>query len=422
MTIWPDFDDPSFYAGSPDEALAQLRREHPVHRDPAGFWVLTRHADIRSVERDQERFCSGQGVLLADRHREVTAADSILYLDPPDHGRHRQLLNRAFTPRTVARLEPTVRALAAELMDAVEPAVPVDVVDSLAAPLPLLVIAELLGVPATDREEFRRWSDAVMAAATDLTEENALLAAELFAYFDAHLARREEQPTGDLLTALVEAEVDGTRLSRQEQLGFCMTLLVAGNETTRALIAGGLLALAEHPDQRARLSSEPGLIPNAVEEMLRWVTPIMAMARTTTSPVTFGEQEIPAGEYLLLSYAAANRDEAAFGPDSARFDVSREPNPHLAFGSGGHFCLGAGLARLEARIVFEEVLARWPDYRLAGPPEPVPSTLLRQIAHLPVLFDPAAAEPGALLADMAAEAGNPSKADRRWARRALGLD
>ena len=395
MTTWPDFDDPFFYAGSPDEALAQLRRDDPVHRDPAGYWVLTRHADIRSVGRDQERFCSGRGVLLADRHREVAAADSLLYLDPPDHGRHRQLLNRAFTPRTVARLEPTVRALAAELMDAVEPAVPVDVVDSLAAPLPLLVIAELLGVPATDREEFRRWSDAVMAAATDLTEENALLAAELFAYFESHLARREEQPTGDLLTALVEAEVDGTRLSRQEQLGFCMTLLVAGNETTRALITGGLLALAEHPDQRSRLSSEPDLIPNAVEEMLRWVTPIMAMARTTTSPVTLGEQEIPAGDYLLLSYAAANRDEAVFGPDSARFDVSREPNPHLAFGSGGHFCLGAGLARLEARIVFEELLARWPDYRLAGPPEAVPSTLLRQIAHLPVLFDPAAAEPAA---------------------------
>ncbi len=182
--------------------------------------------------------------------------------------------------------------------------------------------------------------------------------------------------------------MDGTRLTRREVLGFCMTLLVAGNETTRSLMTGGLIALAEHPDQRARLVSEPALIPSAVEEMLRWVTPIMAMARTTTRPVTLGGSELGAGEYVVLAYGAGNRDEEVFGVSADRFDITRSPNPHLSFGFGEHFCIGASLARLEARVLLEQVLARWPEYALSGEIERSPSTLLRQITMAPVRLVP----------------------------------
>jgi cytochrome P450 len=378
-------EDPGFYAGDPDPVLAQIRGE-PYSEGP-GLTVLTRHSDVAALGRDPARFRSSAGVLLADRNREVAAADSILYLDPPAHTAHRQLVSRAFTPRTVAALEPFIRSLARELLGAMTPDQEVDLVDGLAAPLPILVMAELLGIPAGDRVDFRRWSDAVMAAASRLTDENMAQAAELFVYFDAQLSEREVSPRPDLLSALVAAEVNGAHLGRQEQLGFCMTLLVAGNETTRALISGGVLALADHPDQRAALAGRPDLIPAAVEEMLRWVTPIMAMGRTAGDGAEVAGRPVPVGEFLLLSYAAANRDPSVFGPDADCFRSDRSPNPHLAFGSGTHFCLGAGLARLEARIVFQELLAAWPEYRIAGPPERVPSTLLRQIGHLAVRLD-----------------------------------
>jgi cytochrome P450 len=386
-------DDSRFYAGDPDPVLADLRRRCPVYYHPAGnFWVLTRHADLQEVSKDPARFCSGQGVLLADRARAIAAADSILYLDPPVHGRYRKLVSRAFTPRTVATLEPRIRELAVELLDELDPTAPVDAVDALSAPLPLFVIAEMLGVPASDREAFRRWSDAIMEAATDLNDTNAALAAELLLYFDEKLQTRIDHPGDDLLSALVTATVDGERLTRDEQLGFCMTLLVAGNETTRSLITGGLIALAQHPDQRSQVVADPGLLPQAVEELLRWVTPIMAMARTATGDTAVGGEPIAQGDYVVLSYAAANRDEEAFGPDAARFDITRSPNPHLAFGFGEHNCLGAGLARVEARVLFDELLRRWPFFQLAGEPTRVPSTLLRQVAHLPILFDPSRGE------------------------------
>lgn len=384
----PTLGDPEFFATDPDEALAELRRTCPVARQPdAGFWALTRHRDVQTVSTDPERFCSRMGVLLSDRGREIAAADSLLYLDPPGHVAYRKLISRAFTPRRVAALEPRIRALTVELLDEIDPSQPVEVVDALTAPLPLAVIAELLGLPAADRPAFRRWSDAVMAAATDLTEENALIAMELVAYFETQLDARIDTPTDDLLSALLTAEVDGNRLSRQELLGFCMTLLVAGNETTRNLMTGGLLALAEHPDQRARLVADRELLGPAIEELLRWVTPIMAMARTATADTTVGEVEVRRGDYLAMIYAAANRDENAFGEDASRLDITRSPNPHLAFGFGEHFCIGAGLARLEAQVVFDEVLSRWPDYEICGDIVRTPSTLLRQIGAMTVRFE-----------------------------------
>jgi len=378
---------PGFFAGEPDGALSDERRRCPVRwHDDGQFWALCRHADVVAVSRDPERFFSSGGVLMADRGREIAAQDSILYLDPPRHGQYRKLVNRAFTPRRVAELEPRIRAMTRQLLDAVDPREPVDLVEALTAPLPLWVIAELLGLPADDRADFRRWSDAVMQAATDLTEDTALLALELFGYFERHLDARTAHPADDLLTALVQAEVDGETLSRQDQLGFCMTLLVAGNETTRALLSGGLVALAEAPEQRAALVADPSAVPAAVEEMLRWVTPIMAMARTAAVDTDIGGCDVRKGDYVVMVYGAANRDEEVFGADAERFDVTRSPNPHLAFGFGEHFCIGAPLARLEARVVIDEVLRRWPDYAVLGPPRRAPSTLLRQITSVPVRF------------------------------------
>ncbi len=381
--------EPEFFAGDPDRPLTELRRRCPVSwHERGGFWALTRHADIQSTSRDPDTFCSGRGILIADRHRQVAAEDSLIYLDPPRHDRYRKLVNRAFTPRRVAALEPRIRELATGLLDRIDPERSVDLVDALCAPLPVLVIAELLGLPARDRDRFRHWSDAVMEAATDLTEDNARAALELVSYFDGQLAARSETPTDDLLTALLLAEVDGIRLTRREVHGFCVTLLVAGNETTRSLMTGGLIALAEHPEQRAILVGRPALIPTAVEEMLRWVSPVMAMARTTTRPVTVGNAELGAGEYLVLTYGAGNRDEEVFGDSADRFDVTRSPNPHLSFGFGEHFCIGASLARLETRVLLEEVLGRWPDYEIAGEIERAPSTLLRQVSRAPVRLAP----------------------------------
>ncbi len=381
--------EPEFFAGDPDGALSAQRRAEPVRwHEEHKFWALCRHADIQAVSRDPERFCSGMGVLVGDRGREIAAQDSILYLDPPRHGDYRKLVSRAFTPRRVAELEPRIRQLTIELLDALDPTAVVDLVDAVTAPLPLLVIAELLGLPAEDRDAFRRWSDAIMEAATELSDENAALALELFMYFDAKLDERTAHPGDDLLSALVQAEVDGERLSRQDVLGFCMTLLVAGNETTRALMTGGLVELAAHPDQRAALVADPGGIPAAVEEMLRWVTPIMAMSRTATADTEVGGVAVGSGDYLVMVYGAANRDEAVFGTDAAAFDVTRSPNPHLAFGFGEHFCIGAPLARLETRVLLDEVLRRWPGYEVAGPVVRAPSTLLRQITSVPVRFAP----------------------------------
>src|SRR3954463_1480852 len=254
----PALDDPAFWAGDAEADLARLRAESPVHwYEPGKFWALTRHADVLAVSKDPASFCSSQGVLMADRDRTVVAADSILYVDPPVHARYRKLVSAGFTSRRVAALEEQVRRLAREVLEAIDPTDEVDLVEAVAAPLPLLVIAELLGVPASDRDQFRIWSDAVMEAASQITDENALLALELMDYFTKALADRARTPRDDLLSVLVNAEVDGDRLTLGEQIGFCMSLLVAGNETTRSAISGGLVALAEHPDQRSRLPGGP---------------------------------------------------------------------------------------------------------------------------------------------------------------------
>jgi cytochrome P450 len=385
----PPLDDPAFWSGDAEPALARLRAESPVHwYEPGKFWALTRHADVLAVSKDPQLFCSSQGVLMNDRDRTVAAADSILYIDPPAHSRYRKLVSRGFTARRVSALEAQIRRIARDLLSGVDRQAEIDVVDAIAAPLPLLVIAELLGVPGSDRAQFRIWSDAVMEAATAITDENARLSLELMEYFAAALQERASQPRDDLLTVLVEAEVDGERLTHSEQLGFCMTLLVAGNETTRSALSSGMVALAEHPEQRAALAGDPALLPAAVEEILRWATPIAAMSRTATADTVIGGEKIAAGDYVVMVYLSANRDEAVFGDDAARFNLRRTTAPHLTFGIGEHFCLGASLARLETRVLVEELLATYPAYRITHEGERIPSTLMRQRSGLLGVLSP----------------------------------
>ncbi len=389
-----DLTQPGFYV-RPDyfDVLADLRDQAPAFRTMDGSWAVTRYDDIRSISRDPDRFVSGRGVLINDPMRSDGSRGlntfSILHLDPPVHAIYRKVVNRQFTPKAVHRLETTIRRTVTEVLDAVAADEPVDAVDSLASVVPIAVIAELFGVGDADREIFRRWSDAIIAAPDQSgSPESAAELGQMAEFLMAHI----DSPAtdgNDLLDVLKGTELEGRPLSRLEIMGFCMTLLVAGNETTRTLISGGLEALHQEPDQRADLAGEPSLIPTAVEELLRWVTPIQAFGRTAVADVELAGEEIDAGDFLVMLYASGNRDEAVFGPTAGQLDVRRPVTPtHVAFGFGEHLCLGAALARLEARIFFEEMLDRYPVYELAGEVEYVRSTLVRGAHRMPVVLAP----------------------------------
>jgi cytochrome P450 len=369
------------------DVLGALRREAPVYEYEPGSFTVARYEHVRDVSRDPERFCSGRGVLMNDPLRNAGEIHgSILHMDPPEHAPWRKLVSRRFTPRATATLTDAVRASARSVLDEIETGETVDFVDRIAAPFPVLVIAELLGIAAADRDDFRRWSDAAISS-TD-TDNPALddLAA-LFRYLVDHVRTRRDQPTGDITSLLATAEVDGQRVSTADAVGYCLALLVAGNETTRHLVSGSALALAQHPEQRRALVAEPARIATAVEECLRWVTPIQAFGRTVTRATELGGLALKEGDWVVLLYASANRDERVFGPTADRFDVARPVDAsHVAFGFGEHLCLGAALARLEARVLFEELLARFPAFEVAGPPRWVESTLVRGMDQLPVTF------------------------------------
>jgi cytochrome P450 len=384
-------DDSEWYLGDPHAAYRRLRRDAPVYwYEPDRFWFLSKHSDVFAVSKDPAVFCSGRGFRIHDDLRTGRGIEgippSILGMDPPDHTRYRGLVNRFFTPRSVSQLEQRIREIARESLDRVETGKVTDFVGVVSVPLPVLVIAELLGVPLEDQQQFKDWSDDLIAA-NDGDFEAMGRVGELFAYMIAQALDRRRSPREDLLSVVATGEPTG-RLLNEPELGiFAVALLGAGNETTRNAISGGAMALMEHVDQRAALAEEPSLIPDAVEEMVRWVSPIKSFARTATRDTEIRGQKISEGDFVVLSYTSANRDEEIYGPTAEEFDVRRtSATPHLGFGFGPHFCLGAHLARLEMKILFEELLARFPHFEPAGKVGRVRSTLINGIEHLPVVF------------------------------------
>jgi cholest-4-en-3-one 26-monooxygenase len=386
-----------FVRGVPHDMLATLRSEAPIcwqdEPDGSGFWAVTRYDDVVAINRDWEMYSSNRGsALLMDQDDEMLAQQRMMMLnmDPPMHTRYRLLVNKGFTPRMVGRLEEQVRVLAGEIVDTVAGKGECDFVTDIAAELPLQVIAEIMGVPQEDRHLVFDWSNRMVGSEDpeyQHTEDGAMEAStELYAYAHELAAKRRASPQDDIISVLLQSEVNGEKLSELEFDLFFLLLAVAGNETTRNLIAHGMLALIEHPDQRARLLADPSLLPSGIEEMLRWGTPVMHFRRTTQRDIEILGQPVAEGQKVVIWYISANRDETVF-PDPFRFDVGRSPNEHISFGGGGpHFCLGANLARLEIRVIFDEVLRRLPDMELAGPVQRLRSNFINGIKHMPVAF------------------------------------
>jgi cytochrome P450 family 142 subfamily A polypeptide 1 len=390
----PEIDllDGRFYAAEPHAAFAWMRAHEPVYRDEKnGLWGVTRHAHVLEVSKAPRVFCSGRS-----SRPDAPAIPSMINLDDPAHRKRRNLVNRGFTPRRVEEQEPRVREIVAGLIDRVAAAGGCDFVADLAAPLPMIVIGDMLGVEPEDRDRLLRWSDdLILGTSATATPEAAAGAARAFAeYAEYHrgvVADRRARPRADdLMSVLVHAEIDGEGLDDEALLQESLLILVGGDETTRHVITGGMHQLLLHPEAMQQLAREPARIPAAVEEMLRWVSPIQNMNRTATRDVEFHGRRIRAGERVLLLYPSANRDEAVF-EEPFRFDVARRPNEHVAFGGyGPHFCLGASLARLELRVMFEELLARLTDWELAddAPLPKRPSNFITGIERMPVRFTP----------------------------------
>jgi cytochrome P450 len=381
--------DPDFYVSDPFAAYRMLREESPVHWcSSGGFFALTRHEHVLAVSRDPATFCSGEGIAMRGGEMIVVGGVTLISTDPPRHAAQRRFINRSFTKGAVSRLEPHVRDIVREALDAVPAGEPFDFVEAVAARVPVIVIAELLGVPVEDREKFIAWTNASVGPADpEFGDLFNTTMPEQLAYFEEIIAQRRAEPRDDLISAMLEADAGHDALSPAELNLLCFLLLGAGSETTRNLIAHGLVGLTSNLDQQAILR-EGGNIGRAVEEMLRWVTPLIHQARTVTTDTEIDGQPLAAGDQVVLLYGSANRDERVFGPTAEDLDLTRDPNPHLAFGFGEHFCLGAALARLEGQVMFEELADRFGHWSVVGPPERLRSTMIRGIKRLPVVLSP----------------------------------
>jgi cytochrome P450 len=405
--------DPQFWTrplAEREGAFETLRRERPIsfHAEPEvpflpkgpGFHAVVRHADVLTVSRNAQLFCSGRGTQIVDQPEAFSEFfGSMINLDDPRHARLRRIVSSGFTPRMLRRLEDDVQRVAAEVVDAVIERGECDFVTDIAAALPLRIICNMMGIPESHTRFVFDRTNVILGAGDPeyvASVENipaALLSAgaELAALVQDLGRDRLRQPTEDLTSALVHAEMDGERLSDAELGSFFVLLVVAGNETTRNAISHGMLALCEHPEQRALWQEDfEARAPAAVEEIVRWATPVIHFRRTATADTELGGARIRAGEKVVLWYSSANRDDAAF-EDPFRFDVRRSPNEHVGFGGPGpHHCLGAHLARREITVMFRELFRRVPDLEISGPPEKLLSMFIHGIKHMPCVFTPGA--------------------------------
>lgn len=384
--------DPYAYATHEDPypLYARLRAEAPCYRNEAlGFWALSRHADVLAVFRDTESLSNRHGVSVDPDAWNADAENtmSFLAMDPPRHTRMRALVSRVFTPRRVAALEPRIREIARTHLEPLAQRGGGDFIAEYAGRIPMDVISELLGVPEADRAELRAWADRVVhreEGATGIPPAALEASARILRYFIGHLAERKRQPRDDLTGALLEAEIDGDRLSEREILGFLFLMIIAGNETTTKLLGNAVYWLWRNPGERERLRADPALIPRWVEETLRYDNSTQALSRLVVRDLEWHGERLREGDKLVLLIGSANRDERVF-PEPDRFDLERDTSRSLAFGQGNHFCLGAALARLEGRVALEELWSRFPDYEVE--PEGivrVHSVNVRGFAALPV--------------------------------------
>jgi cytochrome P450 len=374
----------------PYPTYQRLRDEAPVYHNPdLDFWALSRFADVHAAMQDYETYSSAEGVSL--EQSSTARPPMIIAMDPPRQQKLRKLVSKAFTPRRVATMEPEIRALTRKHLEPVLGRGACDFIQDFSAKLPMDVISAMMGVADADQDMLRGWADALLhreAGKSEIPKAGLEGSANLVRYFAEDLARRRRNPGEDLVSALTLAEVDGERLTDAEIVGFCFLLIIAGNETTTKMLGNAMILLARHPDQRAWLVADPGRIPDAIEEVVRFDNSSQMLARVLTRDVGLHGETMPAGKKVLLLIGSANRDERAFERADA-FDVRRTPRPSLAFGYGIHVCLGASLARLEGRVALEEVLPRMPDYEVddAGLVR-VHSANVRGYSSVPIRYRP----------------------------------
>jgi cytochrome P450 len=387
-----------FLHGDPYLAFAQLRREAPVYwheRNQRGFWAITRYEDALRVYHDPGTFSSERGISLQFDNvipDQAGAGMMMILTDPPRHNKIRQVVSRRFTPRAINAYAPEVRKICDEIIDSVIEHGQCDFVVDVAGKLPTAAICEMLGIPAEFRDQMYALGN--MSIGTQDPEYNQgrsametgrAAQAEFFSYFARLIDERRKNPGSDLISAFTLGDVDGTRLTDLEILFNCFLLIIGGQETTRNATSGGILAVINHPAQRTRLRDDSSILPTAIEEFLRWTTPVTHILRTARKDTELRGEKIREGDKIVVWNASANRDEAVFQAADV-FDVARTPNDHLAFGHGEHFCIGSHLARLEMRVMVDQVMRRMPDLELAGTPERLRSNFVAGIKHMPVRY------------------------------------
>jgi cytochrome P450 len=392
-----------FVNGDPHQAFALLRREAPLYwherQNGSGFWAVTRYHDALRVYHDPQTYSSERGISLSFDNvmpEQVGSGMMMLLTDPPRHNRIRHVVSPRFTPRAIAAYEPEVRRICDEILDAIIERGECDFVVDVAAKVPTAAICEMLGIPAEYRDLMYSLGNAAIGPqdpeynqGRSPMETGRNAQAEFFGYFAKLIDERRKHPGKDLISAFTIGEVEGTKLTDLEILFNTLLLIIGGQETTRNAISGGMLALVNHPSERAKLAGNPGVMTTAIEEFLRWTTPVTHILRTARKEGELRGEKIREGDKIVVWNASANRDEEVF-PAADRFNVTRTPNDHLAFGHGEHFCIGAHLARLEMRVMIEQVMQRMPDLELAGQPERLRSNFVAGIKHMPVTFTPSA--------------------------------